>query len=438
MKGNTPHGSHFERGKTNTRKSIRRRGFLKSVGLMAAAPLALPSPMALGSAVNDSIAMGAIGVGGQGTGIMRAFLEMSDVRMLAMCDVFTPNRERAQNIVNDQYDNHDCAGYRDFRELLDRDDIDAVTVGTPDHWHTLNNLYAVRSGKDVYSEKPLTLTIHEGRVLVDAVRRYGRVLQTGSQQRSDSNFRFACELVRSGRIGKVHTVRAFLPVGPTGDWTPDSPPSDHLDWDMYLGPAPWVPHNPRRVGGSFRWFFDYSGGQMTDWGAHHYDIAQWGLGMDDSGPISVQGTAQRPADGMYDTFVTFNVEFEYANGVKMIGTTPERGTRFEGEDGWVHVWRGGMDAEPKSLLNDTIGPGDVHLYRSPGHFRDFINCVRSRKRPICDVEIGHRSVTCAHLANIACKLGRKLRWDPENERFLGDDQANQMLHRPYRAPWRLV
>ncbi len=418
---------------------INRRRFLKSAtAAFGAMPLLAGSAHSQGMAsANDRITMGCIGLGGQGYGNMSRFLGSREMQIRAVCDVYVPHAERAKNRVDGTYGNEDCKMYNDFRELLDRDDIDCVLVCTPDHWHTRINISACEAGKDIYSEKPLTLTIDEGKALVRAVRRYGRVFQVGSQQRSSSNFRFACELVQSGKIGKVHTVKVYLPNGPTGSWTPDSDPPEGLDWNMYLGPAPWRQYNKERTFWNFRWFWDYSGGQMTDWGAHHFDIAQWGLGTDLSGPVSVEGAGTLPADGIYETYTSFNVNFEYENGIKMIATNPEHGTRFEGSDGWVHVWRGGLEAEPKELLHLTLGPGDVHLYESPGHHQDFINSMKTRQRPICDVEIGHRSVSCAHLANIALRLGRKLQWDPVKEEFVNDPEANLWLFRPYRAPWYL-
>ncbi|HQH72853.1 MAG TPA: Gfo/Idh/MocA family oxidoreductase, partial [bacterium] len=368
---------------------------------------------------------------------MSVLLGIPQTRVLATCDVYEPHRERAKNRVDDTYGNQDCKTYNDFRDLLDRDDIHAVLIATPDHWHTRIAISACEAGKDIYCQKPLTLTINEGKALVKAVRKYGRIFQVGSQQRSESNFRFACELVRSGRIGKVHTVKVFLPNGSDGPWEPDSEPPEGLDWDLYLGPAPKVPYNKRRFLWDFRWFFDYSGGQMTDWGAHHFDIAQWGLGRDLSGPVSVEGTGTLPRDGIFETYTSFNCTYYYDDGIKMIATNPEHGTRFEGSDGWVHVWRGGMETEPKSLMHETLGTNDVHLYESPGHEQDWVNCVLTRKKPICDVEIGHRSVSCAHLGNIALRLGRKLQWDPVREEFVNDPEANRWLSRPYRAPWYL-
>ena len=418
---------------------ISRRKFLKQVGTVS---LFLPAWAKSAyaqkkSSANDRIALGFIGLGGQGGGHHAGFLNDSQVQVLAVCDVFADHRNRAKMRTDEKYGNQDCAAYNDFRELLDRKDIDAVLVATPDHWHTRINISACEAGKDVYSEKPLTLTINEGKALVRAVRRYGRIFQVGSQQRSSPEFRFACELVRSGRVGKVHTVRVFLPGGGNGPWEPDSDPPEGLDWDMYLGPAPLVPYNKQRTFWNFRWFWDYSGGQMTDWGAHHFDIAQWGLGMDGSGPVSVEGKGTLPTEGVYETFTSFTVTYKYADGVTMIATNPERGVKFEGTKGWVQVWRGGMDAEPKSLLHETLGPNDVHLYDSPSHHQDWLNSIRSRQRPICDVEIGHRSVSCAHLGNIALRLGRKLQWDPVKEEFIGDEEANRWLFRPYRAPWSL-
>ncbi len=424
-------------------KKITRRTFVgQAVKSAGAAALGLPvlakDLFAQGRvAANDRVTVGVIGCGGMGTGNMSAVLDDERTQVIATCDVYELHRMRAKNRVDDQYGNNDCATYNDFRDLLDRNDIHAVIIATPDHWHTRISISACEAGKDIYCQKPLTLTINEGKALVKAVRKYGRIFQVGSQQRSSEEFRRACELVRSGRIGKVHTVRVFLPNGSDGPWTPDSDPPEGLDWDLYLGPAPKVPFNKHRFVWDFRWFFDYSGGQMTDWGAHHFDIAQWGLGMDLSGPVSVEGKGRLPQNGMFETYTSYECTYYYGNGIRMIATNPEHGTRFEGTDGWVHVWRGGLDANPRDLLHEKLGSGDVHLYRSPGHERDWIDCVIERRKPICDVEIGHRSVTCAHLGNIAMRLGRKLLWDPVIEEFVSDEEANRWLFRPYRAPWCL-
>lgn len=417
---------------------ITRRTFLERAALTGAG-LAIPAIVpasALGRAgrmpPSERITLGFIGVGGMGGGHLGGFAGNNQVQVLAVCDVYEPHRMNARNRIGG-----DCAAYNDFRELLDRCDIDAVVISTPDHWHTLISIMAAQAGKDIYCEKPLTLTIGEGRPLVNAVRRYGRVFQVGSQQRSEWNFRYACELVRSGKIGRVHTVRTGFGRGPQGGDPRITNPPSGLDWDLYLGPAPKVPFQRDRFGFNFRWFSDYSGGMLTDWGAHHNDIAQWGLGYDHSGPVEVEGTGTFPTEGAYDTAVTWDITFTYANGVKVICNPRQHGARFEGTDGWVHVDRGFLQASSPDLLQIRLGPNDVHLYESPGHHQDWLNCIRTRQKPICDVEIGVRSVSVCHLANICLRVGRKLRWDPTKERFVGDEEANRLLHRPYRAPWHL-
>jgi len=416
-----------------------RRRFLgrtaASIGAGVSFPYVLTSTALGGPAkapANQRITLGFIGCGGMGNSHLERFLRNRRVQVLAVCDVDRGRREAAAKKVGPG-----CATYNDYRKLLDRDDIDAVVIATPDHWHALTAIDACRAGKDVYCEKPLSLTIEEGRAMVRAVRRYNRVFQTGSQQRSADNFRFACELVRSGYIGKLHTIRVGIGGAPTCGWEPDTDPPPGLDWNMWLGPAPWVRYNPKRCFYNFRWFYAYSGGKMTDWGAHHNDIAQWGNGTDDSGPIEIEGTATFPADGLYDTAVSFEVHYKYANGVTLICSSQGHGAKFEGTDGWVHVDRGFLKTQPEDLMKVKLRPDDVHLYRSPGHHADWLNCIESRKRPICDVEIGHRSVTVCHLGNIAIRLGRKIRWDPRAERIVGDEVAQRWTTRPMRAPWHL-
>ncbi|MBM3500032.1 MAG: Gfo/Idh/MocA family oxidoreductase [Armatimonadetes bacterium] len=410
-----------------------RRDFLKTTaGGMAAIGL----PYFVGSrawGANDRLGVGLIGVGGMGNGHLGWALGNRAVEVLAVCDVDAERRESAADRAGDG-----CAGYNDYRELLDRSDIDAVIISTPDHWHALQSAHACEAGKDVFCEKPLTLTISEGRHLANTVRRTERVLQTGSMQRSSWEFRLACELVRNGRIGKVHTVRVVIGGAPGGDYAPDEPPPPELDWDLWLGPAPWVPYNRLRHPYGFRWFFDYSGGKMTDWGAHHNDIAQWGLGMDHTGPEWIEGQGVFPTEGCYDVATAFEITYEYAGGQKVICSSEGRfGVTFEGEDGWVWVTRGDIETEPKELRDGVFGVADERLYFSPHHHEDWLNCIRTRERPICDVEIGHRSVTVCHLGNISMRTGRKLHWDPAVEQFIDDPDANRWLGHPYRAPWRL-
>lgn len=425
-----------------TRKAqiVTRREFLRGSAAVAASaaimwPAIVPSSAFGADAPSSRITMGCIGVGGQGTSNMKGFKGQPGCQVVAVCDVDAGHRENAAKTAG--LDPKSC--YNDFREVLARGDIDAVSVAAPDHWHVPISIAAVRAGKDVYCEKPLTLTIAEGRALADEVRRYGRILQTGSQQRSSDNFRFACELVRNGRIGKVHTVRVGVPGNnrtcePT--WTPEPVP-EGFDYDLWLGPALWAPYHRQRCHYEFRFILDYSGGQPTNWGAHHLDIAHWGLGMDNSGPVEIVGNGEFPTTGLFTTATKVYFEATYANGVKLICQTDGSNTRFEGADGWVDVSRGDLKTLPESLKKEIIGPDEIHLYQSRDHKQNFLDCIKSRKDPIAGAETGHRSATLCHLGNIAMLLGRKLKWDPVKERFIGDSAANSMLARSMRAPWRL-
>jgi len=299
----------------------------------------------------------------------------------------------------------------------------------------------MKAGKDVYCEKPLTLTIDEGKKLVKVWRETQRVFQTGSQQRSDAKFRLACELVRNGRIGRVKFVEARLPAAPVGGPFQPQPVPEDLDWDMWLGQAPMTEYLKERTHGTFRWWMEYSGGTLTDWGAHHCDIAQWGLGTDRSGPVSVEAIGRGPMIGRncYNVFPEFDVSFVYENGTLLRVTSQgENGVRFEGDEGWIFVSRGKIEASDQALLDTPLPSRAERLYNSNDHMGDFIDCVRTRKQPICDAEIGHRSVTIAHLANISLRLGgRKLDWDPVREVFKTDREANALLRRAARKPWRI-
>jgi predicted dehydrogenase len=313
-----------------------------------------------------------------------------------------------------------------------------VVISTPDHWHALGSIYACQAGKDVYCEKPLTLTIEEARVLTETVRRYGRVFQTGSQQRSGGEFHRACTLVRNGYIGKVKEAHVGFSAGPVGDFVPDEDPPPGLDWDLWLGPAPKVPYNRLRHPYNFRWFWDYSGGKMTDWGAHHNDIVQWGLGMDHTGPVTLEGKATFPTRGLYETAVNFDLTYTYATGQRAICSNRNPGgVKFVGADGWIHVDRGRLETEPASLKDQSLEECQDKLFKSPGHRQNWLDCIRTRERPICDVAIGAGSVTLCHLNNIALRLGRKLTWNPDRGEFVNDPEANRWLGKPYRAPWHL-
>lgn len=426
------------------RKFTRREFLTTSTAIGVAAPFILPSSIWSAEVKpSDRITMGFVGVGTQGRYLLGGFLGSKETQVLAVSDVDTTRRESAKKTVNDRYAKQSgteykgCADYNDFRELIARRDIDAVCVAAPDHWHAYIAIAAADSKKDIYCEKPLSLTIHEAREMVRAARRNDRVFQTGSMQRSSSEFHKACELVRNGRIGKVQ--RVIVDVGGPSVWC-DLPKEDMepgLDWDMWLGPSPERPYNsvlsPRGVHTHFpnwRNYREYSGGMMTDWGAHHFDIAQWGLGMDESGPVEII-----PPD---DPKATRGVRYIYANGVEMIhGDANGFGTIFIGTEGKVMVNRGKFKAEPESIAEDPIPDNGVHLYKSNNHLQDFLNCVRSRKRPICDVEVGARSVTVCHLGNLAYWNHRRLQWDPAKERFIDDPEANYWIDRKKRGPWRV-
>jgi predicted dehydrogenase len=423
---------------TSQRKRIHRRDFLRGTAVAAGAtafPGIVPSTVFGANAPSERITIGSIGLGGMGTGNMKGFKGNSQSQVVALCDVDVSHLEKARKTA--ELDKNACT--TDFRELLAREDVDAVCVATPDHWHVPVSIAAVRAGKDVYCEKPLTLTILEGRALADEVKRYNRVLQTGSQQRSADNFRKACELVRNGYIGEVKTVHVGIPGNnrtcePT--WEP-MPVPEGFDYDFWLGPAPWEPYHAKRCHYEFRFVLEYSGGQVTNWGAHHLDIAQWGLGMDDSGPVEIVGDGEFPESGLFTTATRVHFEATYANGVKLVCKTGGSHTRFEGTEGWVDVKRGGLETEPASLKQQVIGADEIHLYKSNNHKGNFLDCIKSRKDPIASAEVGHRTGTLCHLGNIAMLLKRPLRWDPAAERFIGDDAANSMRWRPRRSPWTL-
>jgi len=397
------------------RAGISRRGFLQGVAAAAAAPYFVPQAS---FGANDRITTGIIGLGGPAGG------GAGGTELLAVCDVRPDKLARHAN-------NKSVTKYRDFRELLARDDIDAVLVGTPDHWHAIPSIEAAKVGKDIYCEKPMSLTIREARAMVNAVRRYGVVFQTGSQQRSSygGKFRFACEMVRSGRIGELKYVHVNVggPSGPVEHVAPEPVP-EGVDWDMWLGPAPWRPFSNRILRG-WRSFRDYSGGGMTDWGHHHFDIVQWALDRDESGPVEIIPPGPDRKNPRYLTYV-------YDNGVEVYhGGAQGAQIVFHGTEGKIGVDRGTLWTDPASILSRPIGSDEVHLYHSTSQKGNWLDCIRSRRRPICDVAIGCRSVTVCHLGNLAYWLKRPLKWDPVKEEFPGDAEANRWLDRAKRSPW---
>jgi len=424
-------------------RSLTRRGFLKgaaAAGAVVTLPAIVPSSVLGADAPSNKILMGAIGIGGMGRGDLGGFLGDSRVHYVGVCDVDAKNRDRAKKMVDDRYKNNDCKTYLDFRELLGRGDLNAVQTALPDHWHAIPAIAAAKAGCDIHGQKPFARSIREGRAMCNAVHRYGRVWQTGSQQRSDGRFRFACELVRNGRVGKVHRVEVGLPTGGGGGSTEAKPVPDGLDWQWWLGPAPWRPYQGFGPHWNWRWIFDYSGGQLTDWCGHHVDIAHWGMGYDYTGPVEIEGKGVYPKEGLYDAPTEYNFTCKYKTGVEINVTNNKinpQGTKWIGDKGWVYVKRGRIDAEPKSLLQEKIGPGEIKLYNSGGHKRNFIDCVINRKLTICPAEVGHRSISVGLLGEIAMLAGRKIKWDPDTEQIIGDPGASALLVRSYREPWQL-
>ena len=441
--------------KSNREGLITRRDFLKGAAVAAAAPMVVPSRLFGSSAPSNTLAMGCIGTGRQGQGDMQELIYRgleAGARVVAVCDVDSHRREDAQWLVDKIYSRElgkgkykGCETYPDFRSLLQREDIDGVLIVTPDHWHALHAVAAARSGKDIYLEKPLTYSITEGRKLVQAVRKNNRVLQVGSQQRSSPYFLKACELARNKRIGKLHTISVWLPEDQgAGDPQP-MPVPKNLDYDFWMGPSPEAPFtedrvHPQRDYSRPGWLQieGYCRGMITGWGSHMNDIAQWGNGTELSGPVEIKAEAKFPDRGLFDVHTTFKAEALYENGVRLIMETGSpAGVRFEGTKGWVFVQRGAIEASDENLLRQETKDDEVKLYRSTSHMINFLECMRTRKDPAAPVEVGHRSNTVCVMTHIAMKLGRTLKWDPQEEKFIGDDEANKWLDYPHRKPWTL-
>ncbi|MBN1480147.1 gfo/Idh/MocA family oxidoreductase [candidate division KSB1 bacterium] len=425
-------------------KLFNRRDFFKGFGLLAAAPMILPSRVWSGNDLpGNRINIAVIGIGKQGTGLLRGFLHAPGTQVVAVCDVDRQKLAYGQQATDDFYAEKTGSPYKacqatiDFRDIIARDDIDAIVLATPDHWHALPSILAAQAGMDIYCEKPLSLTIGEARLMVEHVRRNGRVFQTGSMQRSSDRFRQACELLRNGYIGEIKHVRVsirtgFMPHPIDCDLPAESTPPE-LEWDFWQGQAPARPYNSKLAPSinfdgwpAWRDYRAYSGGGMTDWGAHHFDIAQWALGMDESGPIEIF-----PASHSDYKLLTYR----YKNGVEMTTDFDDNFIRFEGTKGTVTVNRQSLTTEPAHLSSKKIAPNEIFLYKSNDHRMDFLNAIRHRSKPIADVEIGARSVTVCHLGNLAYQLDRPLHWDPEKEEFINDEEANRMRFRAQRSPW---
>ncbi|MGE5358415.1 MAG: Gfo/Idh/MocA family protein [Bacteroidales bacterium] len=437
----------------NKPRGCGRREFLWKAPLALAGAAAFPSivkasALGRGGAVppSDRIVMAGIGFGMQGPSNMRSFLGKPEVQWVAVCDLDDVPLKAAQKIVNDKYGNSDCATCKDFRELYARGDLDAVSIAVPDHWHAILSIEAVRAGLDVYGEKPFTHSLREGRALCDAVKRYGRVWQTGSWQRSEDNFYKACELVRNGRIGKIQRVEVGLPsghydfAGTFGQEKIQNPPPG-FDYDKWLGPAPWSPYCKARVHMNWRWNMDYGGGQLMDWIGHHLDIAHWGMGWEHTGPVEISGVGEWPKTGIYNSATRYRVNAVYPDGTPVViaggHADIQSGTKWIGEYGWVWVDRGGFESQPAGLVNEVIGPNEIKLYRSRDHWQNFVDCVKSRAVTIAPAEVAHRSASVGHLGVIAIETGRTITWDPATETMSGDPGAERLLSRSYRKPYQV-
>jgi predicted dehydrogenase len=436
-------------------KELNRRDLLKQAAA-AAGTIAFPyciTSTALGDAntpaVSERVALGHIGVGGQGSGLLENFLRIKDAQCVAVAD---PIKERREGWIS----RIGCAAYNDFRELLARKDVDAVVVATQDHWHVPIAIMAAKAGKDMYVEKPLGISIEHDKAARKAVRDYSRIFQYGTQQRSDRNFRFACELARNKYIGELKEIHAWCSDGTLGGSTAEEPVPAGFDYDMWLGPALVKPFNHDRClrtdtsKGTYH-IYDYAIGFIAGWGAHPLDIAQWGNDTDNTAPVLYQGKGTLPKEGLFDTTLHWDINCTYKNGVKLhfMSTTVagpivgkyrkmnDHGTTFIGDKGWVSVDRGGIYAQPEELLDIQLKPSDLHLYESSDHYANFVQCVQNRKDPICTVESAAQSDFICHLSDIVVRTGRPVKWDPKNEKILDNPEAQRYTSRAMRSPWTL-
>jgi predicted dehydrogenase len=441
---------------------MKRRELLKSA--MLGAPIAMGFPMIVPSSAlgrgatppSDRILLGSIGLGRMGGGNTRGFLRYDDVRVAAVCDVQEARREQMKKVVDERYGDQACSTYNDFRELLARKDLDAVMIATGERWHPLIAIEAARLGKHMYCEKPMARTVEEAKAVRDAIRRSGVVFQLGTMQRSSFYFRHACELVRNGKIGQLQTI-AIASAGGNGSVLPPEVPSappEGVDWDMWLGPAPWAPYSELRISLNWLDIYDYGLGLMGgSWGIHELDIAQWVNNSDRSGPVSVEGTAEFYHD-IRDTASSYDIEYKYANGVRVnfmdLPTARKRFWQFQygsseqrgygdviiGSEGWIFVSRESVRTHPEALVRTVIGPNEIRV-RSNDHKRNFLDAIKNGREPISHIEAAVRGESMCQIGDIAIRLRRKLRWDPEGEQFPDDAQANRRLSRPMRSPWRL-
>jgi predicted dehydrogenase len=416
-----------------------------AAGAMAAFPTIIPSTVLGQEAPSKVLTVAVVGVGGMGLSHLAQLLDRKTARVVAVADVDAFHQKRAAGLINKKYGTQDCRMTGDFREVTRAKEIDLITVATPDHWHAIPAIDAIRNGKDVFVEKPLTLTVREGQVLVEELGKRKRIGQTGTMQRSSEGFRRAAELIRNGRLGKISRIEVLIPannryVGAT--WKPDAVP-EGLDYDFWLGPAPYAPYAAQRTHYQFRYSLDYAGGQTTNWGAHYLDIAQWALGMDETGPVEVEGNGVFPSSGLFTAPTRVDVRYAYANGVTMRMRTRTDGVYdgniiFYGDKGMLDVSRSKLKSNPEGILKEQIGDNEVRLYKSRDHFGNWIECAKTRALPVSDLAVGHKTTNLCNIGNIAMQVQRKLAWDPVKEVFANDAMANRMLARPMRGPWSLA
>lgn len=428
--------------KSNRREFLRKAGAM-SVGMSLFPTIVKSSVLGLNGQTppSDKLNMVLIGSGAMGRGNLSQFLNFEEIQAIAVCDIDDRHLATAKKMVDDKYGNTDCRTYKDFREILEKETIDTAILALPDHWHGIIYCAVANKKIDTYGEKPIARYLSDSKAIAKCVKDNGIVWQTGSQQRSGANFHHACELVRNGRIGKVDYVEVGLPDG--GHYIgnpPVQPVPAEADWDMWLGPAPEVPFRGV-LHWHWRWIKDYSGGQLTDWAGHHIDIAHWGLDLDRTGPISIEGTGRPNNDGIYNVLAEYDITCTYANGVKIRIANQSKlehgmGVAFKGTNGYVHVNRSGLYASDENILKEKIGDDEIRLYKSTNHRQNFLECVRSRKETIAPIEVGHRSISVALLGEIAIETGQKLNWDPDKEAFADNNMyATRLMGKPYRAPW---
>ena len=417
----------------NARRSSRRR-FLTSAGIGFVVPPFIASHV-LGNGdrrpASQRVVAALVGCGGRGASLLDVHNDPG-CTIAAVCDVDRQHLAVAQNRIGK------CDAYQDFRRVLDRKDIDAILIATPDHWHAAITIMACQAGKDVYCEKPLCRTIDEGRNMVDAARRWARVVQMGTQYRSAPRSRQACEWIRNGRLGKVHTVRVAHPSNPTHPCEPPRQVPANLDWDLWLGPASWAPYHPARCHFTFRYFMDYGGGALADNGVHMFSIVSWAMGTDHTGPVSIEATGNSSPDNLYDVPVAMRVRYEFADPPFVVlweQPSNSLGLDFIGSEATLSGFWDFRVTRGEADLSATRGD-ELHLEHSDNHLGNWLDCIATRRRPVMDVELGHRATCWSHLGNIAYLVGRKLQWDPATERFAGDDEANRLLGVAYREPWR--